>query len=175
MYVSTQIFAIEVPIFSQKYCLQSIQIIGVSINLDPYHGDETESEEGVIVEIARIDEDRNTQTPVYSTDFGPPDEHHRKKFKEKVKVDWENPDSTHVINVYSKSGVDISFTLAATRQSSLSSRSVLIAALIMVAVYIFILLELIHRTLVSIFGSMIALFFYFLMHRGETESIKVRF
>ena len=37
----------------------------------------------------------------------------------------------------------------------------------------FILLDVLHRTLVSIFGSMIALFFYFVIHNGETESIKV--
>jgi Na+/H+ antiporter NhaD/arsenite permease-like protein len=42
----------------------------------------------------------------------------------------------------------------------------------MVVVYILILLEVIHRTLVAIYGSLIALFFLFLMHDGETESIR---
>jgi len=42
----------------------------------------------------------------------------------------------------------------------------------MILVYLFILLEWIHRTLVAIFGSMVALFFFFLMHGSETESIR---
>lgn len=40
-----------------------------------------------------------------------------------------------------------------------------------IIVYIFILLEIIHRTLVAIFGSLVALFFFFMMHGGHTESI----
>jgi len=128
------------------------------------------------IEIARLDKDdlgSEIQTVVHTTLFGPPKEKARKTFKEKLVVDWEDSEHHHVINVYSESGNPLSFTLSAQRQSSLSKNSILIAALIMVFVYVFILLEVIHRTLVSIFGSMIALFFFFLMHNGETESIKV--
>ncbi len=143
------------------------------MHLDPLHQEE-ETFEKVKVEIARIDDsDSNNQTVVEAIYFGPPDKLYRETFKEKIKVDWANPENHHVINVYSTNGAQLSFTLAASRQTPLSQHSVLIAALVMVAVYVLILLEIIHRTLVSIFGSMVALFFLFLMHNGETESIRV--
>ncbi len=66
---------------------------------------------------------------------------------------------------------ELTFTLYASTLSPLAEHSVLIAALIMIFVYIFILLEVIHRTLVALFGSFVALFFLFLMHGGHTESI----
>jgi hypothetical protein len=144
------------------------------------HLDPRPSEDNVFaharVDIVRVDETAVgsiSKTVVKSVEFGPPDAHERVTFKDKVTVNWENPEHHHVINVYSETGVPLSFTLAATKQSPLSDKSVLIAALIMIFVYVFILLEVIHRTLVSIFGSMVALFFFFLMHNGETESIKV--
>jgi hypothetical protein len=143
------------------------------MHLDPIHQEEDIFEKAK-VEITRIDDsDSNNQTVVETIYFGPPDKHYRKTFTEKIKVDWTNPENHHVINVYSATGTQLSFTLAASRQTPLSQYSVLIAALIMIAVYVLILLEIIHRTLVSIFGSMVALFFYFLMHDGETESIRV--
>jgi hypothetical protein len=152
-----------------------LQIIALTMHLDP-----RPSEDNVFaharVDIVRVDETAvgsTSKTVVKSVEFGPPDAHERITFKDKVTVNWENPEHHHVINVYSETGVPLSFTLAATKQSPLSDKSVLIAALIMIFVYVFILLEVIHRTLVSIFGSMVALFFFFLMHNGETESIKV--
>ena len=66
---------------------------------------------------------------------------------------------------------ELTYTLYASTLSPLADKSVLIAALIMIFVYIFILLEVIHRTLVAIFGSFVALFFFFIMHEGHTESI----
>ena len=57
---------------------------------------------------------------------------------------------------------ELTYTLYASRLSPLADHSVLIAALIMIFVYFFILIEVIHRTLVAIFGSMVALFFFFL-------------
>ena len=66
---------------------------------------------------------------------------------------------------------ELTYTLYASTLQPLADNSILIAALIMIFVYLFILLEVIHRTLVAIFGSLIALFFYFLMHGGHTESI----
>ena len=147
------------------------------MHMDPHPLTEGGAEDYATVEIARLDQDEfgsTNQTVVHTVTFGPADEHERKTFKEKFSVEWDDSDRHHVINVKrGEAGVPLSFTLAAQKQSGLSKYSVLIAALIMVLVYVFILLEVIHRTLVSIFGSMIALFFFFLMHNGETESIRV--
>lgn len=143
-------------------------------HIDPKPNEEYDSSLA-IVDIVRLDKDTKgqvTQTIVHSETFGPPDSYDRETAKAKIVVDWDDPDSHHVINISSSSGYPISLTLAAMRQTPMTQRSVLIAALIMVFVYLFILLEWIHRTLVAIFGSMIALFFFFLMHGGETESIK---
>jgi hypothetical protein len=129
----------------------SIQVIQLTMHLDPLK--EAGSDDRVIVEILRTDKDENgskIQTVVYNSEdiiFGPPHEKERKTFKEKFSVDWANPDNKHSINAYSESGNPLTFTLAAQRQTSLSKNSVLVAALIMVAVYIFILIEVIHRKL----------------------------
>ena len=143
-------------------------------HIDPKPNEEYESSQ-TIVDILRLDKDskgQEIQTVVHSRTLGNPDSYSRETVKAKVTVDWDDPDNHHVINISSSSGYPISLTLAAMRQTPMTQRSVLIAALIMVFVYLFILLEWIHRTLVAIFGSMIALFFYFLMHGGETESIR---
>jgi hypothetical protein len=151
------------------------KVLELKMHMDPRPQSE-DVDDRARIEITRIDKDdlgSEIQSVVYTTLLGPPDEESRKTFKDKLVVDWDDPEHHHVINVYSESGNPLSFTLSAQRQSPLSKNSVLIAAAIMVIVYVFILLEVIHRTLVSIFGSMIALFFFFLMHNGETESIKV--
>ena len=153
---------------------QDGDVIGLTMHLDPLP-EEEDVFKRARVEIVRVDKDESgnsVQSIVKKIEFGPPDEHQRVTFKEKIIVEWENPEHRHVLNVYSETGDPLSFTLAATKQSALSRYSVIIAAVIMVLVYIFILLEVIHRTLVSIFGSMLALFFFFLMHNGETESIR---
>jgi Na+/H+ antiporter NhaD/arsenite permease-like protein len=151
-----------------------IQVIELTMHMDPRVQIDGINDQAR-VEIVRIDEDANGskyQTAVHTLLFGPPDEKERATFKDKIVVDWDDSGNHHVINVYSELGNPLSFTLAAQKQTPLSKHSVLIAALIMVAVYVFILIEVIHRTLVSIFGSMVALFFFFLIHNGETESIK---
>ena len=86
---------------------------------------------------------------------------------------WDDAQEDHVINSYSTTSPDdeLSFTMNASTLSSLAEHSVIVAAVIMIMVYVFILLEVIHRTLVAIFGSLIALFFLFLMHDGHTESV----
>jgi hypothetical protein len=66
---------------------------------------------------------------------------------------------------------ELTFNLYAATLHPMASSSVLVAGLIMIFVYVFILLEVIHRTLVAIFGSFVALFFFFMMHGGHTESI----
>lgn len=66
---------------------------------------------------------------------------------------------------------ELTFNLYAATLHPMASSSVLVAGLIMIFVYLFILLEVIHRTLVAIFGSLVALFFFFMMHGGHTESI----
>lgn len=117
----------------------------LTMHMDPSNS----SESGQVgVEIARIDKDENgteIQTTVHTELFGPPNDEDRKTFKEKVVVDWDDPGNHHAIKTYSQLGNPISFTLAAQKQNPLSKHSVLIAALIMVAVYIFILIEVIHR------------------------------
>lgn len=154
-------------------------VISLLAHIDPKPEEEYESRY-MYVDIIRLDDNANgeekVETIVHTETFGPLDStEDRETKKSKVIVDWiDSKTHDHIIHVSSSSAssVPISFTLAATRETSLSKQSVLVAALIMVFVYIFILLELIHRTLVSIYGSMVALFFFFLMHGGETESIK---
>ena len=144
------------------------------VYIDPKPNSEYKSS-NTVVDIVRLDKDEEgseIQTVVHTETFGPPDSYERETQKAKVTVDWEDPGNHHVINVSSSNGSTLAFTLAAMKQTPLSQRAVLVAALIMVFVYIFILLELIHRTLVPIFGSMVALFFFFLMNGGETESIR---
>ena len=151
-----------------------MKVIALTMHLDPLNQESAESEQAV-VEIVRIDKDgdNTTQTVVKKLNFGPPDRHERETFTDKVVVDWDNPENHHVINVSSENGVELSFTLAAQRQTPLSRYSVLIAALILASTYISILLEVIHRTLVSIFGSLVALFFFFSMNRWKIDSIRV--
>lgn len=105
-------------------------------------------------------------------EFGPVDPEERRSFDEKILVDFKNPGEHHVINVYNSNSTDLSFTLQAAVLKPLADYSVLVAAIIMIMVYFFILIEVIHRTLVAIFGSMIALMFFFIMSGGETESIR---
>jgi hypothetical protein len=155
--------------------LHANDVIGLKMYLDPVHG-EYGSEPMALIDIIRLDKNDDgsvTESIVHSEELGPADEHHREIFDEKVTVDWDNPDYDHIIKVSSSTNDTLSFTLNAMRQTPLSNHSVLVAALIMVVVYIFILVEVIHRTLVAIYGSLIALFFFFLMNGGETESIKV--
>ena len=118
--------------------------------------------------------------------FGPSDKGKPEFFTSTIEVGFDNPEEGHVIYVYSSdeelavefelsaytnNNTVLSFTLYASKMTAMAKYSELIAALVMVMVYVFILLETIHRTLVAIFGSMVALFFFFLIHGGETESI----
>jgi Na+/H+ antiporter NhaD/arsenite permease-like protein len=149
-------------------------VITLVAHVDPKPNAEYTSSNAV-VDIVRLDKDQYgsvVQTVVHTETFGPPDSYVRETFKGKVTVDWDNPDYHHIINISSSNGYPMSLTLAAQKQTPLTQNSILVAALIMVLVYIFILLELIHRTLVAIYGSMVALFFFFIMHGGEVESIK---
>lgn len=105
--------------------------------------------------------------------FGPASQV-RETFVERVDTDgWEDAEEGHVINSYSTQSPDIelAFTMNASTLTPLADHSEIVAAVIMVVVYVFILLEIIHRTLVAIFGSLVALFFFFLMHNGHTESV----
>lgn len=105
--------------------------------------------------------------------MGPVDHEKRITVEESLKAAFENVGEPHIINVRSSvDGTELSFTLAARVLSPLANYSELIAALIMIMVYVLILIEVIHRTLVSIIGSMIALLFFFIMERGHTESIQ---
>ena len=132
-------------------------------HIDPKPNEEYASS-NTVVDIIRLDKDDKgsaTQTIVHTETFGPPQTKKRKTYKAKITVDWDDPGHHHILNISSSSGYPISFTLAAMVQTPLAQQSILVAALIMVFVYVFILLEWVHRTLVAIFGSMIALFFFF--------------
>jgi Na+/H+ antiporter NhaD/arsenite permease-like protein len=144
--------------------LHENNVIQLIMHLDP---SPQFSGKDVNVNIIRLPDN----TTVHSTTFGPIHHDERQSFEEKINVDWETDGNVHVIDVMSKSGDKISFTLAALVMNSLAKHSVLIAALIMILVYALILVEIIHRTLVAIFGSMVALFFFFIMHNGGTEGI----
>jgi hypothetical protein len=104
--------------------------------------------------------------------FGPPSDDAITNFKQQIEVDFDNPHEEHIINVASSdSDVVITYKLHASVLSHLAGKSELIAALIMIFVYMFILLEVIHRTLVAIFGSMVALFFFFLIHMVSFDTL----
>lgn len=100
------------------------------------HIDPKPEEYDTIVEIVRLDKDVNNaesiRTVVYSEIFDPPENHHRLTAKSKVIVDWEYPERHHVIDVHTSTGLEVSFTLAAEKQTPLSQYSVAIASLIMV-------------------------------------------
>jgi hypothetical protein len=127
----------------------------------------------------------------FTTEFGPASTHHEREFFA-AKADtstFNNPTEDHIFNIYIKvvnedvnngeeetemnHTPELSFTMAAIVMVPFSKLSVIVAAVLMIMVYLFILLEVIHRTLIAIFGSMVALFFLFLMHDGYTESISV--
>lgn len=147
------------------------------IHVDPKPA-ETESIESRFIEVTimRLDEDitgQQVRAVVYSESIGPLDSNeYRETVNTKVVVHWEDSEHHHIIDVSTSENHPVSFTLAAMVETPLSQHSVLIAALIMIIVYTFNLLEFFHRTLVSIYGSMVALFFFFLIHGGETESIR---
>jgi hypothetical protein len=104
--------------------------------------------------------------------FGPPFPDIPAVYQEKIEVNFDHPHEEHIINVTSTDpDVTLTYKLNASRLSHLAKNSELIAALIMILVYIFILLEVIHRTLVAIFGSMIALLFFFIIHEVRLHNL----
>jgi hypothetical protein len=193
------------------------------------HIDTTLTEDSYLKLMIRGVETNQTKWESDDTEFGPASvEGERMSMSVRVKVDWENPEEPHVIDVISTTGSqqvpppyydaytisgegahnddathtddaadhtddavhrvlssgttaqqapdvphhgELTYNLYAATLHPIAGNSVLIAGLIMIFVYIFILLEVIHRTLVAIFGSLVALFFFFLMHGGHTESI----
>jgi Na+/H+ antiporter NhaD/arsenite permease-like protein len=150
---------------------KSGQVIELTMHMDPnYHAHH--AHEKVYVEVFG----HETETLKKVIEFHPPLEE-RETEHTKFTVDFETPEEFHVLNIYtghsSESDIDydVSFTLAAKVLSPLAQKSEIVAACIMIIVYILILLEVVHRTLVAIAGSMVALMFYFIMHRGETESL----
>lgn len=123
---------------------------------------------GLVVEIVGTDTGE-----VKSSFTVSPVEDERVTFEERITVDFDHPHESHVINVISTDPTyELSFTLNAAVLTPLANHAELVAALVMIAVYFFILIEVIHRTLVAIFGSMVAGMFLFAMHNGETESIR---
>lgn len=143
---------------------QAGQVIELLMHLDPNHDNSSLAQ----VQIVGMESGVVKKT----VEFGPADEHERLTFDEKVSVDFDNPSEEHSILVYSTDEETIlTFTLHVSTLTHLAESSVIVAAVVLVTVYLFILLEVIHRTLVAIFGSMVALFFLFLMNGGRTLSI----
>ena len=146
------------------------QVLDFIMHLDPHEEASLEEIHAVVQLVGTV-----TGKVKLALDFGPPDPEERKTLDERATVKFDDPQEPHVLNVVTRpidSQAELSFTLHASVLSPLADKSVLIAALIMIVVYIFILIEVIHRTLVSILGSMVALMFFFAMNNGETESIQ---
>lgn len=154
--------------FDGHYHFKKGEVIDLMMNLDAnIIGEEHEARP--IVEIVGVE----TGTVKATHEFGPPGEE-RRSLEHDIVVDFPHPEEAHIININSTDpDVEFSFTLLANVQTPLAEHSVIVAAVIMVIVYAFILLEVIHRTLISIIGSMVALMFFFIMEGGHVESIKI--
>ena len=114
-----------------------------------------------------------TNTTKSIVELGPADAKERKFYHKRVLTEtFDHPEEHHVMNVFStETSYELSFSLHGTVLEPVAKNSVIIAAVMMIVVYIFILLEVIHRTLVAVFGSLMALFIYYIMHDGHVESI----
>lgn len=177
--------------FHGNYNFGSGEVVELVIGLDPIHNDNYSGGEHEPQDngsghrwLAEEDEELDAYLRVdivgvesglvkWTGKFGPASQV-RETFVERVDTDgWEDAEEDHVINSYSTQSPDteLAFTMNASTLTPLADHSEIVAAVIMVVVYVFILLEIIHRTLVAIFGSLVALFFFFLMHNGHTESV----
>jgi hypothetical protein len=142
------------------------QFIQLTMQMDPYPNVEAKAR----VEIVGHDTG-HVKAEVF---FGPPLDEDPATFVEKIAVDFDDPHEEHIINVYStNSTVKLTYKLHASTLTHMAKHSELIAALIMIFVYIFILLEVIHRTLVAIFGSLVALLFFFIIHEVRPHETRV--
>jgi hypothetical protein len=137
------------------------QFIELIMQLDPYPLEENMKDTKTMVQIVGL-ETGHVKATVY---MGPPEADDPITYVDKIEVNFDHPHEEHIINVTSTaSSVIITYKLQANVLQPLAEYSEIIAALIMVVVYMFILLEVIHRTLVAIFGSMVALLFLFAIH-----------
>lgn len=141
-------------------------VIAMVVHIDAYESDDHSLR--LIAEIVGA----NSGKIKTAVEFGPVSHHERITIKKEVVADFEDPSEPHIINVASSnSSHEMTFTLDVKVLSPLANYSEVIAGLIMVLVYLLILLEVIHRTLVAIIGSMLALLFYYIMNNGDTEHI----
>ena len=147
------------------------QFIELIMQLDPYPLEENIKETTTMVQIVGV-ETGHVKATVY---MGPPEADDPITYVEKIEVDFDHPHEEHIINVTStEPSVLITYKLQANVLQPLAKYSEIIAALIMVLVYMFILLEVIHRTLVAIFGSMVALLFLFAIHGVSSQFLFFR-
>jgi hypothetical protein len=147
------------------------QFIELIMQLDPYPLDEDVLDTKTMVQIIGV-ETGDVKKTVY---MGTPEADQPITHVEKIEVDFDHPHEEHIVNVTStESAVIITYKLQANVLQPLAKYSEIIAALIMVLVYMFILLEVIHRTLVAIFGSMVALLFLFAIHGVSSQSLFFR-
>jgi hypothetical protein len=153
--------------FSGHNHFQDGEVIKLNMHLDPYpvHGGE---DVYTSVQIVGVE----TGQVKAHHEFGPVDPEERLSFEETITADFDRLDEHHVINVNSTDPrLELSFTLDAKVLKPLADYSELVAALIMIVVYFFIIIEVIHRTLVAVIGSMIALMLLFIMEGGNTQGI----
>lgn len=143
------------------------EFIELIMQLDPYPLEEDMLKTTTMVQIVGV-ETGHVKKTVY---MGPPEDDDPITYVETIEVDFDHPHEEHIINVTSTpdSAVIITYKLQANVLRPLAKYSEIIAALIMVFVYMFILLEVIHRTLVAIFGSMVALLFLFAIHGVSSQ------
>ena len=142
------------------------EYVQLTMQLDPHPGEDVEAVAYLIGE--------ETGQLKATLHFGPPSSDGPVTQVKKTKVNFDHPHEAHIIDVNStRPDITLSYKLDAHVLSPLAGQSELIAALIMIFVYLFILLEVIHRTLVAIFGSMVALMFLFIMHGvSRSESVE---
>lgn len=140
-------------------------VIDIIMNID---ANEEANGTGFLVQIYG----EETHTVKATLEFPGPAPDERISEEQRLVVDFPDPEEHHIIIVNSTNpDLELSFTLLAQVKTPLAQYSVIIAAVIMIVVYLFILLEVIHRALVAIFGSMIALMFFFIMEGGYVETI----
>jgi hypothetical protein len=131
------------------------ELIQLIIHLDPNQN----AEDHTFATVQIVGEESGHVKAV--RELGPVSHEDRLTFDAYVKVDFDDPEEHHIINVNSTDpNVELSFTLVAEVKTPLANYSVIVAAVIMVVVYAFILVEVIHRTLIAIFGSVSRIAFW---------------
>jgi len=93
-----------------------------------------------------------------TVEFGPIDNEKRTFFKERVYAsNFKYPNVKHVMKIHSSTAMDLTFNLNVKVLNDIAKHSVAIAAVLLVIVYVLILFEPIHTSLIAVFGAFNAL------------------